>query len=82
MSRQVKIKVLNSGIYFVDGWMPSLAMQHTTEGKVYDAVWKDEGEMSMDPDQVCTADCVEFYDDSGQQLSVHYYSDRMELVEG
>lgn len=49
---------------------------------MYDAVWKDEGEMSKDPDQVCTADCVEFYDDSGQQLSVHYYSDRMELVEG
>lgn len=81
MSRQVKIKVLNSGVYFVDGWLPSLAMQHTTEGKEYDAVWKDEGEMSMNDGQLCTADCVEFYDDDGHQLCVHYHPDRMELVE-
>lgn len=25
MSKEVKVKVLNNGLYFLDGWLPSLS---------------------------------------------------------
>jgi hypothetical protein len=78
MSKQVKIQVVNNG-QASGGFF---GMRDTTVGKVYNATWYNEGEDKDIDNSPAGADGVQFVDDVGDKVFIHYRLGMVEVVEG